>query len=228
VGAGRTWTPHNYGGKYYGEVTISTAVAKSLNSVAVKVLKEIGVGPVIRLISGASGADPSDLPHNLSLALGTAELSPVQLASSYAVFVDGGRSVRPYLLRAVEDREGRPVEAPRLSTGPLAGAPILSSAACATMISVMKGVLRSGGTAYEAARRTGFDVPAVGKTGTTNDYRDAWFAGATADFASAVWLGHDDMRIPLGPGRAGGTSAAPIWMRFVKEAYRTRPTRAVR
>jgi len=90
----------------------------------------------------------------------------------------------------------------------------------------MRGVLRAGGTAYGAARRTGFTLDAAGKTGTTNDYRDAWFAGVTPELAAAVRIGNDDMRIPLGPGGSGGRVSAPIWMRFVKEVYRNRPAPA--
>ncbi|HAH05061.1 MAG TPA: hypothetical protein DCM05_00825 [Elusimicrobia bacterium] len=227
VGGGRVWTPHNYGDKYYGEVTLSTAVHKSLNSVAIKVLQAVGPGPVVELLCAASGAGRELVPRNLSLALGTADLSPLQLASSYALFANGGMGVTPYLIRSLSDRDGRPVEAPGLSTGSAAGVRLLSEEAAAMTVEAMKGVLAQGGSAYEAARRTGLDVPAAGKTGTTNDYRDAWFAGVTADFAAAVWLGHDDMRVALGPGRAGGTSAAPVWMRFVKEYYRARPTRDI-
>ena len=84
------------------------------------------------------------------------------------------------------------------------------------------------GSAYAAALKTGFNIPAAGKTGTTNDYRDAWFAGVTPDLAAAVWLGHDDMRLALGAGQAGGSIAAPIWMNFVKGFYRDRPTRDFR
>ena len=82
------------------------------------------------------------------------------------------------------------------------------------------------GVIIAAAARTGFNLPAAGKTGTTNDYRDAWFAGVTPDLAAAVWVGHDDMRIPLGHGETGGKFAAPIWMNFVKAVYRNRPTKS--
>ncbi|MEK7744868.1 MAG: penicillin-binding protein, partial [Elusimicrobiota bacterium] len=96
---------------------------------------------------------------------------------------------------------------------------------CATLLEVMRGVLGPEGTAHAAALKTGFNLPAAGKTGTTNEYKDAWFAGVTPELSAAVWIGHDDMRLSLGHGKAGGSTAAPIWMEFVKAAYRDRPAR---
>ncbi len=220
-GPGKRWTPRNYTGKYYGEVTLETALRKSLNTVAVRLLSRIDIDDVIRLISEASGAPRSNFPRNLVLALGSPGLTPLETASAYAIFGNGGRPVRPYSIVRIEDREGKVIEehrAERLE-------PILSTATCAAMLSVLAGVLKPGGTAAGAARRTGFGLPAAGKTGTTDDYRDAWFAGLTPDLAAAVRVGHDDMRRPLGRGRSGGIVAAPIWMRFVKGVYRNRPTR---
>ena len=89
----------------------------------------------------------------------------------------------------------------------------------------MRGVLEEGGTAYPAARSIGFNIPAAGKTGTTNDYKDAWFVGVTPDLSAAVWTGYDDMRLTLGRVKSGGSVAAPVWLRCVKEIYRYRPTR---
>jgi penicillin-binding protein 1A len=103
---------------------------------------------------------------------------------------------------------------------------VLSSATCTAMVSVMQGVFAPLGTAHAAAARTGFNLLAAGKTGTTNDYRDAWFAGVTPDLSAAVWVGHDDMRVPLGRGETGGRFAAPIWMNFIKAVYRNRPTKS--
>ncbi len=164
-----------------------------------------------------------DWPRNLTLALGTADLSPLQLAGAYAVFANGGRSVRPYFIASIEDREGAAIQ----SGGAAADSPvILSTQTCAAMLSVMQGVFGPEGTAHAAAARTGFNLPAAGKTGSTNDYRDAWFAGVTPDLSAAVWVGHDDMRVPLGHGETGGKLAAPIWMDFVKAVYRSRPTKS--
>ncbi len=102
---------------------------------------------------------------------------------------------------------------------------MFSSATARTTVEVMRGVLGPEGTAHSSARRLGFNVPAAGKTGTTNDYRDAWFAGVTPDVSAAVWIGHDDMRTAMSPGKAGGSIAAPTWMAFVKEIYLSKPTK---
>jgi 1A family penicillin-binding protein len=220
---GKVWAPQNYNRKYHGEVSLSEALHRSLNSVAIKLLDAIDIDKVIALLAGATGIPPRQWPRNLTLALGTADMSPLQLAGAYAVFVNGGRAVRPYFIASIEDREGAAVSV----GGPAADLPVvLSTGTCAAMVSVMQGVFGPEGTARAAARRTGFNLPAAGKTGTTNDYRDAWFAGVTPELSAAVWVGHDDMRVPLGRGETGGKFAAPIWMDFVKAVYRSRPTKS--
>jgi len=223
IGGGRKWSPHNYGNKYYGEVRLDFALWKSLNSVAIKLLKDIDIDKVLELLSATSGVPLERLPRNLSLALGTADISPMQMAAAYAVFANGGHAVRPWWLRGVEDRDGKVLsesEAPKTE-----GAVVISSTTARAVVDTMRGVLGPEGTAYASARRLGFNVPAAGKTGTTNDYRDAWFAGVTPDLSAAVWIGHDDMRTAMSPGKAGGSIAAPAWMSFVKEIYLTKPTR---
>ncbi len=221
---GRVWAPQNYDRKYFGEVTLAEALRRSLNSVAIKLLESSDIDAVIKLLSDATGIPCQDWPRNLTLALGTADLSPLQLAGAYSLFVNGAKTVRPYYIVSIEDRDGVVVKA-----GGMQGAQsqvVLSSATCAIMVSIMQGVFGPEGTARGAARQTGFNLPAAGKTGTTNEYRDAWFAGVTPDLAAAVWVGHDDMRIPLGHGETGGKFAAPIWMNFVKAVYRNRPTKS--
>lgn len=223
IGGGRKWSPHNYGNKYFGQVTLAFALHKSLNSVAIKLLKELDMSRVIEVLSKATGVPEERWPRNLSLALGTADLSPLQLATGYAAFANGGRAVRPWWLRAVEDREGKVVDAGQAPSAP--GEIVFSSAAARAALETMRGVLGPEGSAYASARRVGFTLPAAGKTGTTNAYRDAWFAGVTPDMAAAVWLGHDDMRIAMPAGKAGGAIAAPTWMKFVKGTYLSRPTK---
>lgn len=223
VGNGRKWRPHNYGHKYFGSVRLDFALWKSLNSVAIKLLKDLDIDRVIKSLSLAADVPVENWPRNLSLALGTADLSPLQMAAAYAVFANGGHAVRPWWLRQVEDRDGKILQATDAPAGE--GPAVFKPDTCATMISVMKGVLGPEGSAYASARRMGFNIPAAGKTGTTNDYRDAWFAGVTPDIAAAVWVGHDDMRVPLAPGKAGGSVSAPVWMRFIKNVHLGRPAR---
>ena len=223
IGGGRKWSPHNYGNKYYGEVRLDFALWKSLNSVSIKLLKEIDIDTVLDALARASGVPRERLPRNLSLALGTSDISPVQMASAYAIFANGGHAVRPWWLRRIEDRDGKVLsegDAPKTE-----GEAVISSATARAVIDTMRGVLGPEGTAYASARRIGFNVPAAGKTGTTNDYRDAWFAGVTPELSAAVWIGHDDMRTAMSPGKAGGSIAAPAWMSFVKEIYLSKPTK---
>ena len=220
-GAAR-WKPHNYGDKYFGPVRLDFALWKSLNSVAIRLLHDIDIDRVIEALSLATGIPTDRWPRNLTLALGTADVSPVQMAQAYAVFADGGRAVRPWWLRQVENRDGKvliPGQEPK-DPGPV----VFSSATCRAMIEVMKGVLGPEGSAGASARKLGFNIPAAGKTGTTNDYRDAWFAGVTPDLAAAVWIGHDD-GLPMPPGKAGGAISAPVWLKFVKSYYLFRPVK---
>lgn len=228
--AGRRWSPRNYGNKYFGDVRLDFALHKSLNSVAIRLLQSLDIDRVIAVLSAATGLPASHWPRNLTLALGTADLSPLQMAQAYAVFPNGGTAVSPWWLRGVEDRAGKelfPGEGPAAGAegGPEAAATrVLSTATCRTTIEVMKGVLGPDGSAFGSARRTGFSLPAAGKTGTTNDYRDAWFAGVTPELSAAVWIGHDD-GAPMPPGKAGGAIAAPVWMNFVKAYYVSRPAK---
>jgi penicillin-binding protein 1A len=221
IAAGKRWKPQNYGNKYYGEVTLEEALRRSLNSVAIKLLQSLDIDAVRSLLSGATGAPLDSFPRNLSLALGTADVSPLQAAAAYAVFVNGGRPVRPYFIRRIEDRSGSVLREAVAAMEP----PLLSASACSATVAVMEGVLKGDGTAYGAAIKTGFTLPAAGKTGTTNDYRDAWFTGVTPDLAASVWIGHDDMRVALADKGTGGGLAAPVWMNFIKGVYRSRPTR---
>jgi penicillin-binding protein 1A len=221
---GKRWDPRNYGNKYFGMVTLETALHKSLNSVAIQLLRQVGVKPVIARLSEATGRDEDVFPRNLSLALGTVDMSALDMARAYSVFENGGSPVTPYFLRYIEDRDGTVLRDER--TRPAPAAPIFKPETISTMTAVMRGVVSSPeGSGYPAARKTGFNIPAAGKTGTTNDYRDAWFVGFTPDISAAVWMGHDDMRVALKQGMAGGAVAAPAWMYFIKGVYRNRPTR---
>ncbi|MFI5346444.1 MAG: transglycosylase domain-containing protein [Elusimicrobiota bacterium] len=222
IAGGKRWSPHNYGNKYFGEVRLDFALWKSLNSVAIKLLRDIDIDAVRESLSLATGIPLDRWPRNLTLALGTADLAPVQMAQAYAVFANGGHAVRPWWLRAVEDRDGKVLipGTPPKDPGPV----VFSSATCRTMIEVMKGVLGPEGSAGAQARKMGFNMPAAGKSGTTNEYRDAWFSGVTPDLAATVWIGHDD-GVPMSPGKAGGAISAPVWMRFLKTVYLSRPTR---
>lgn len=222
IAGGKRWSPRNYGNKYFGDVRLDFALWKSLNSVAIRLLRDVDIDAVRRALALATGIPLERWPRNLTLALGTADVAPVQMAQAYAVFANGGHAVRPWWLRGVEDRDGKiliPGQAPR-EPGPV----VFSSTTCRTMTVVMRGVLGPEGSAGRQARRLGFNIPAAGKSGTTNEYRDAWFSGFTPDLAVSVWIGHDD-GVPMSPGKAGGAISAPVWMKFLKTVYLSRPTK---
>jgi penicillin-binding protein 1A len=220
IANGKKWSPHNYGNKYFGDVRLDFALWKSLNSVAIKLLRDIDIDAVREALSVATNIPLPRWPRNLTLALGTADLAPVQMAQAYAVFANGGHAVRPWWLRSVSDRSGNLIRGQAQNE---VMPTVFKPETCKTMIEVMKGVLGPEGSAYASARRVGFNIPAAVKTGTTNDYRDAWFSGVTPDIAATVWIGHDD-GVPMSPGKAGGSISAPVWMQFVKSIYLSRPT----
>lgn len=219
---GKRWKPHNYGNHYHGKVRLDEALWKSMNSVAIRLLHDIDIDKVREALATATGIPFDRWPRNLTLALGTMDVSPLQMAQAYAVFADQGRAVRAWWLRGVTDRDGAVLISSRAPTEP--GPQVFTPETCRTTVTVMKGVLGPEGSAGAQARRLGFNIPAAGKTGTTNDYRDAWFAGVTPDLAAAVWIGHDD-GVPMPPGKAGGAISAPVWMKFLKTVYLSKPTK---
>ncbi|MDE2144040.1 MAG: PBP1A family penicillin-binding protein [Elusimicrobia bacterium] len=222
VAGGKRWSPRNYGNKYFGDVRLDFALWKSLNSVAIRLLRDVDIDAVRRALALATGIPLDRWPRNLTLALGTADVAPVQMAQAFAVFANGGHAVRPWWLRGVEDRDGKLLIPGQAPTEP--GPVVFTSTTCRTMTEVMRGVLGPEGSAGRQAKRLGFNIPAAGKSGTTNDYRDAWFSGFTPDLAVAVWIGHDD-GVPMSPGKAGGAISAPVWMKFLKTVYLSRPTK---
>ncbi|HYC13746.1 MAG TPA: PBP1A family penicillin-binding protein, partial [Stellaceae bacterium] len=207
-----TYQPHNYGNKYYGEVTVAEALAQSMNSVAVQLEQRVGVDAVIadahRL--GIS----SELNRDLSLALGTANVSLIELTAAYAAFASGGEGAWPYAIVEVRDKAGT-VLYHRQGSGP---GEVIQPAVAGAMNQMLAGVIDHGtGKAAQIGR------PVAGKTGTTQDYRDAWFEGFTADLVTGVWFGNDD-NTPMN-NVTGGTLPARAWHDFMVEATKGQPVR---
>jgi len=207
-----TYQPHNYGNKYYGDVTVAEALAQSMNSVAVQLEQRVGVDAVIadahRL--GIS----SELNRDLSLALGTANLSLMELTAAYAAFASGGEGTWPYAIVEVRDKAGT-VLYRRQGSGP---GEVIQPAIAGAMNQMLAGVIDHGtGKAAQIGR------PVAGKTGTTQDYRDAWFEGFTADLVTGVWFGNDD-NTPMN-NVTGGTLPARTWHDFMVEATKGQPVR---
>ena len=202
------YSPKNYGNRYYGRVTLETALARSLNSVAVRVTQAIGPGAVVRAARDA-GID-STLRPTFAIALGAYEVTPLEMARAFATFANGGKAVETGLIREVRRGEKvifrrRPAARQRVSP---ADAFLLTQG------------LRSV-VAYGTGRRANIGRPQAGKTGTSNDFRDAWFIGYTPQLSTAVWLGNDGRR-PMA-GVAGGSLPAGAWAEFMRAALRGVP-----
>ncbi|MEI6209766.1 MAG: PBP1A family penicillin-binding protein [Desulfuromonadales bacterium] len=206
-GNGEHWVPHNYDGKSHGNMSLRQALASSNNIVAVKLLEQIGMNSfadqALKLGLSLRGRD-------LSLALGTDEVTPVELAIAYAPFANGGSRPEPRSIIKIYDTNRRV-----WSENPPILTPALSPAAAYITTQMLKDVLISG-TARNL-KKFAMEHPAAGKTGTTNDYRDAWFVGYTPQMVTGIWVGYDKPK-PGGKGFTGGAVAAPIWGTFMRQA----------
>ncbi|MFA5041840.1 MAG: penicillin-binding protein 1A, partial [Bdellovibrionales bacterium] len=176
------YTPENYEGKYLGPVTARRALAESINTVAVRILDHVGIGKVIQTAKDLGISSP--LERNAALALGASEVTPLELATVYASLASGGRAITPYAIKEIRNRSGQTLFRYDDVTPPR----VVDPSSVSTLTQMMEEVMRSGtGRAARLGTR-----PAAGKTGTTSDYRDAWFAGFTADYTTVVWMGNDN------------------------------------
>ncbi len=223
------WMPGNYGGSLHGRVSLREALRKSLNLVSIKVLQRIGVSDGRRFLQNF-GFREEQLPNGLSLALGTADVTPLELARAYAVLSNGGYLVTPYLIESVHDAAGKPIyRHPEtvLCDACLAGSDNTSTFAprviSAQNTFVMRDLLHDvtvRGTAAQVRQLGRQDV--AGKTGTSTDFHDAWFAGFTPTKVAIAWLGFDQPQ-SLGSGETGGRAALPMWLSFMSHALRNVP-----
>lgn len=203
------WEPGNYTGEFKGEVTLLQALVHSYNTVAVRLAHITGIPEIID-VARRFGFTSPHIPNDLSLALGSANVTPLEMASAYSVFANGGSRITPYAIRRINTAAGETLEqyGPNLS-------PAIPEEIALSMRSVMMEVVRSGtGT---RARVPGYEV--FGKTGTTNDYTDAWFAGGVPGLVVVVYAGNDDNKT-LGKPGTGGVVAAPVWQTFVSKAVK--------
>ena len=204
------WTPTNYGGRSYGTITLATALAHSVNTITANLAQEVGVSTVVDAARRCGITSP--LEANASLALGTSEVTPLELTSAYAAFASGGNRIYPYFVDEVDS--GGHILYKRQNTEPQR---IIASHVDRDLVAMLYGVVTEG-TGRGAA------IPgheAAGKTGTTQDYHDAWFVGFTADYVTAVWVGNDDSS-PM-RGVTGGTLPATIWRAVMTSAEKDLP-----
>ncbi len=230
-----SWKPKNYEGDYKGPVTMRTALEESRNIPTIKMADKVGVGTVLKFVDRIGFN--AKLENNLSIALGTFGVSPRDMVSTYAIFPNGGKFVTPRAIVSVVDRDGKkynvnevtadmkiPGEAKdkekEASPAPETNNPyqktlgdkqVYDPRLAYVMTSLMKGVVTSG----TAASARDLSPNIAGKTGTTNDYVDAWFVGFTSNVVTGVWTGFDDNKT-LGHGETGGRSALPIWKEYMR------------
>ncbi len=230
---GERWTPENYSREYYGPQSLRRGLELSRNVMTVRLAEAVGMQNVVDLSKKMGVSDT--LQPNLSVSLGAGETTPYRLTAAYAAFVNGGRRVNPYLIEIVQDRDGETIfsadqrrcrecsrpfsgqESPRLEAR---GEQVIDPITAYQMSSMLEGVVQRG----TAASARGLGRWIGGKTGTTNEYRSAWFVGFSSDIVVGVFIGFDDNR-PLGSGETGATGPVPVFTEFMQTALRKRPAR---
>ncbi len=245
-----TWRPENYTGKFYGPTRLREGLVNSRNLISIRILQAIGIDTALRHV-GKFGISAERLPRNLSLALGSGTITPMDLVSGYAVFANGGFRVAPYIVQRIvgpddkimfittpatvctaceepaasgEDAAARTAAAVREASKPEKIAPrVVSAQNIYLTVSMMKDVVKRG-TGKHAMQLQRNDL--AGKTGTTNDQRDTWFAGFNPDVATVVWMGFDNSQ-PLGDGESGARAALPMWTSYMAKALEGVPDRDI-
>ena len=215
------WEPKNYDGKFEGPMPLKTALAKSKNMVSIRVLQSTGAKFAQNWIT-RFGFEADKHPAYLTMALGAGSVTPLQMVSGYSVFANGGYQVHPLLITRITDNRGRVLQ----QSLPLAvdeSRRVIDARNAFVMSQLMGEVARSGTAAkvWQTFRR----MDLAGKTGTTNDSLDAWFAGFQPQMAAVVWIGYDNPR-KLGDKETGGGLALPVWMEFMAQALRKLPEQA--
>jgi 1A family penicillin-binding protein len=212
AGGREEWAPRNSGGEEADQQTLREALLESNNQAAVALQQRIGSGPVRRLAQDAGLRDLPDVP---SLALGTGLVTPLDLTAGYAAFANGGFAVRPRAIVDALDEDG--AVAFRI---PSRAQRVLSEEAAFQTLTLLRDVVDRGTGA--SARALGLSFPAAGKTGTTDDFKDAWFVGFSSSIVAGVWVGFDQPA-SIGEEAYGARVALPLWVDFMRRAARTRP-----
>jgi penicillin-binding protein 1A len=241
---GDTWRPENYSKKVFGPTRLRRALVQSLNLVSVRLVRGLGT-PLVREHLQQFGFNQEYLPQGLSLALGSASFTPLEMARAYGVFANGGYLVEPYFIARVEDQRGEIMEYANRSmlcpectppaqhfTDPDLGVlydpryskRVLSPENAFLMTELMRSVIRTG-TGRRALSLGREDL--AGKTGTTNNFRDAWFSGFNRDVVTSVWVGFDKPK-DLGARESGARAALPIWIDYMEVALQGKPEKPLR
>ncbi|MCK4840548.1 MAG: penicillin-binding protein 1A [Methylococcales bacterium] len=227
------WRPENYSKKFFGMTRLRTGLRKSRNLISIRLLRELGIDKV-KSTALRFGFTHKQLPSSLSLALGSGHATPLKMATVYSVFANGGFLIEPYFIERIEDNKGELLfqATPKIACDSCVIDSETSSGYATRIISprinyLMNSLLRDvvqRGTATRAKELGRSDL--AGKTGTTNDQRDAWFNGFSSGISATAWLGFDTAK-PLGRRETGGASALPIWMDFMKVALKNKKVQAL-
>jgi penicillin-binding protein 1A len=212
------WSPKNDDGKFDGPITMRTALSESKNVASVRILRAITV-PYAHNYLGKFGFDLAKHPKNLTMALGTGSVTPAQLAGAYSVFANGGYAVEPYLIAKIVDGDGKVISEAKPRTTLPDEARVIDPRNAFVTDSMLRQVTRTG-TGAGVARLGRPDL--AGKTGTSSDAVDGWFAGYGGGIVAVSWMGYDDSR-SLGGKEFGATVALPIWIDYMKVAMASRP-----
>jgi penicillin-binding protein 1A len=208
---GKVWKPSNYDGNFWGSITLAEALAHSRNIIAIKLLEAVGLKNVVEYAQHLGIRSP--MVPTLALGLGASGLTPLELTTAYSVFASQGVRHDPVAVKWVEDAEGQVLE-----KHALLGERVMSEQQAFVMTSMLQGVVQRG----TATRAKVLNRPVAGKTGTTNDFIDAWFVGYSPTLVAGVWVGIDD-RESLGYKETGGRTALPIWIEFMQQALERVP-----
>lgn len=229
----KTWTPKNSSGNYAGPIPLRTALERSKNLVTVRLAQEIGMGRIAEYAERFGVYE--DMPHHLAYALGAGETTLYQMVAAYGMFANGGKRLRPTVIDRIQDRHGKTLyrHDNRFCEGCETGAydpsaepqlydtrdQIMDPVTAYQLTSMLKGVVDSGTAASTVGSKLDFDV--AGKTGTTNESKDAWFVGYTRNMVAGCFIGFDNPT-PMGKGAYGGTLCGPVFAEFMGEAMKTR------
>ncbi len=228
---GGDWLPENYEGEYYGFVRLRRALEKSINVISIRIADTLGIGTVMdyyaKFLKMNDAEKKKRIPRNLSIALGSIEVSPFELTRAYSIIANGGKEVIPFSIRYIKNRTGDILEnrekevknilAKKRKKGTIQ---IIKPATAQVMISMLRSVIARG-----TSRLANPGRPAGGKTGTTNNWKDAWFMGFTPSLTTGLWIGYDKLGLSLGIGQSAGGIAAPVWGRYMREALKETPRR---
>jgi penicillin-binding protein 1A len=212
MSGGNPYSPHNYDEKFEGEITLRRALAGSRNVPAVKLADKIGIDKVIETARRFGITSP--LPPYLPITLGAADLNLLEHTSAFSVFPDDGIRIDAHYIRRVTTYDGALLEEARPGVHD-----VLSPEVARTMVAMLEDVVNFG----TGMRARSLGRPSAGKTGTTNDFTDAWYMGFTPQLTAGVWVGFDDKQVSLGKGETGARAALPIWMQFIQGALASVP-----